>query len=117
MREPYGQGLATQPGPESCAHPREGRSEALAGVRAGRVLSCEIKASAQRADHNGVPTQSKLTEGHTRFVDIRETRRDPAQSETPSMHGNILRGNREILRSSAGEGSADRVGKSKDERR
>jgi hypothetical protein len=33
------------------------------------------------------------------------------------MYGNTLRGNREILRSPAGEGSADRIGKSKDARR
>jgi hypothetical protein len=33
------------------------------------------------------------------------------------MYGNILRGNREIPRLSAGEKTADRIGKSKDARR
>jgi hypothetical protein len=47
----------------------------------------------------------------------RKAHRDPAQSETPSMHGTTLCGNREIPRLSAGERTADRVGKSKDARR
>jgi hypothetical protein len=33
------------------------------------------------------------------------------------MHGSTLRGNREIPRSSAAEGAAGRIGKSKDVRR
>jgi hypothetical protein len=41
----------------------------------------------------------------------------PARSKTPSMHGTILRGNREIPRLSAEERGADRVGKSKNARR
>jgi hypothetical protein len=42
---------------------------------------------------------------------------DPARSETPYMYASTLCGNREIPRSSAGERTADRVGKSKDVRR
>jgi hypothetical protein len=41
-------------------------------------------------------------EGYTRSVAIdRETMRGPARSETPSMHGNISHGSREIPRLSA----------------
>ena len=37
----YGEGVATHTGPESCAVTREGRGEALTGVRAGQVWSGE----------------------------------------------------------------------------
>jgi len=48
-----------------------------------------------------------------------ETRRDPARSKTPSMHGHTSRGNREISRLSAMLVSTvtDRTGKSQDTRR
>ena len=38
MRELHAEGLATHGDPESCAASREGRGEALAGARAGRVI-------------------------------------------------------------------------------
>ena len=41
MEELYAEGLATRGGPESCVAFREGRGEALTGVRAGRVPSRE----------------------------------------------------------------------------
>jgi hypothetical protein len=41
MKESYGEGLAIHTGPESCVGNRKGASEALTGVRAGRVLSRE----------------------------------------------------------------------------
>ena len=37
----YGEGVAIHTGPESCAVAREGRGEALTGVRAGQVWSGE----------------------------------------------------------------------------
>jgi len=46
-----------------------------------------------------------------------EAQQDPARSETPSMHGSTLHGNREIHRSPAIEGAAGRIGKSEDARR
>jgi len=39
MKGSYGEGLATQAGPESCGAAREGCAQALTEVRAGRVLS------------------------------------------------------------------------------
>jgi len=41
MKEPYGEGVATHTGPESCVGVREDGGEALTGVRAGRVSSRE----------------------------------------------------------------------------
>ena len=41
MKEPYRKGLATHPGPESCAGGREVSGEALAGAHAGQALSSE----------------------------------------------------------------------------
>jgi len=42
MKEPYGEGLASHTGPESCAVSRKAGSEALTGAQAGRVLSREM---------------------------------------------------------------------------
>src|SRR5437764_60707 len=41
MREPYVEDLASHGGPESCVGDPRGRSEALTGVHAGRLLSLE----------------------------------------------------------------------------
>ena len=45
MKEPYGKGLASHPGPESCGATREGGAEALTGERAGELSSREITTS------------------------------------------------------------------------
>ena len=93
MKESYGEGVATHTDPESCGGAREGGGEALTGERAGRVLSRERQLS------SGVPTL--LGEGGRPHPvrRYRETRRDPARSETPRTHGNTSHGNREIPRS------------------
>ena len=44
MKEPYGEGLASHTGPESCAGRREAAGEALTGVHVSQVFSCEINA-------------------------------------------------------------------------
>ncbi len=110
MKVSYGEGVTTHTAPESCAPARKDRSEALTGEGAGRVLSRENHelrgADAVEIDGRPYPTCRQ-----------RETRRDPARSETPSTHRSILHGNREIPRPSAAEGAADRIGKSKDTRR
>ena len=115
MKESYGEGVASHTGPESCAVVREGGGEALTGGRAGRVLSREIHAHRERAlrgadavEEGGRPHRARRH---------RETRRDPARSETPSTHGSTSHGNREIPRSPAAAASAGRIGKSKDARR
>lgn len=45
MKEPYGKGLASHPGPESCGAAREGGAEALTGESAGELSSREITTS------------------------------------------------------------------------
>src|SRR5271156_767182 len=58
MKEPHVEGVANHDGPEPCVSAREGDGEALAGVRAGRVLSREIR-------QFGVPTPLSYAEGNT----------------------------------------------------
>ncbi len=111
MEDSYGEGLAIHTGPESCAVDREVGGEALTGESAGRVSSREICGQLRGADvvdTGGRPHSSR------RF---RETRRDPARSETPSTHGSTSHGNREIPRPPAARGAAGCTGKSKDARR
>ena len=48
MKESYGKGLASRPGPKLCGGDREVAAEALAGATAGQLLSSEIKCSACR---------------------------------------------------------------------
>jgi hypothetical protein len=111
MQESYGEGLATHAGPESCAVDREVGGEALTGVRAGQVLSREISGLLRGAD--AVEKGGRLHRSRRQ----RETREDPARSETPSTHGSTSHGNREIPRPPAAGGVAGRIGKSKDARR
>jgi hypothetical protein len=110
MQVPYGEGVASHTGPESCAVAREGGGEALTGVRSGRVLSREIQ-RLQAADAVGSGGRPHPERRH------RETHREPARSETPSTHGNITHGSRETPRPPVGEGPTGRTGKSKDTRR
>jgi len=117
MKEPDGEGPATHTGPESCVVTREGEGEALTGVRAGRLWSRENqKPVALRRALRGADAVAPSGRPHPRRRQ-RETPRDPARSKTPSMYGHTSYGNREVPRSSAVEGAADRIGKSKDESR
>ena len=111
MEVSYGEGVATHTGPESCAAGRKAGGEALTGERAGRVLSREIVGQLRGAD------AVETGERPHRARRYRETRTDPARSETPSTPGNISHGNREIPRLPVTGGAAGRTGKSKDIRR
>jgi len=77
MKEPYGEGLASHTGPESCANNRKVGREALTRVQAGGVSSREIFIN-QRADavHDGGRQQ--------RWVRNREHSSDSARSKTPA---------------------------------
>ena len=75
MQEPYGEGLASHTGPESCADGREAAGEALTGEDAGQVLSSEITPI-------GMPTLLPDGEGHTASGVSREPLDDPAESKT-----------------------------------
>jgi RNA-directed DNA polymerase len=116
MKESYGEGVATHTGPESCAVAREGEGEALTGGCAGQVLSREMYdprrepwplRGADAVELGGRPHPPRRH---------RETRRDPARSETLCTHRHISHGNREIRRLPATD-VADRIGKSTDARR
>ena len=115
MKEPYSEEVATHTGPESCIVVRKGGSEALTGVRAGRVMSHEINAPL-RWEIQGADAVSECGRQH-RVYRNREVHSDPAWSKTPGMYGNTLRGSREILRLSVDRGAAGRIEKSKDIRR
>jgi RNA-directed DNA polymerase len=109
MKESYGEGLATHTGPESCGAACEGGVEALTGVRAGRVFSRE-RTFLRGAD--AVRRSGRLHSARR----YRETRRDPARSETPCTYGNTSHENREIPWSPAAADAVGRVGKSIDAR-
>ena len=103
MKESYGEGLGSHPDPESCVAGREARGEALTGAHAGEVLSSESTVY-QGADlvrnkgrQYGEHREGEMLEG-------------PAESETLSMHGNSMDGNREISRTPGGKGPG-RLGK------
>jgi hypothetical protein len=117
MKVSYVKGLANHNGPESCGVAREGGVEALAGGRTGRVLSREINALWRKPqvlrDAHAVEECGRQHRVHRH----RKVCLDLARSKTPCMYASTLCGNREIPRLSAGERTADRVGKSKDVRR
>lgn len=110
MKESYGEGLATHTGLESCGDVRKGGAEASTEVRAGQVFSREttLLRGADAVGTSGRPHPE---------CRYRETFRDPARSETLCTLGYTMRGNREVLGLSAGDGPADRVGKPKGVRR
>ena len=88
MQESYRKGLASHPGPESCAGGRKATGEALTGAHLGQPSSCEINPT-------GVPTPLSEAEGHTVCDIMGKSSADPAQSKTLSMGGNSSHGNRE----------------------
>ena len=110
MKESYGEGLASHTDPESCGAGRKVCVEALTGARAGRVFSRE-RHFLRGAD--AVRRSGRLHPARR----YRETRRDPARSETPSTYGNTSHENREIPWSPVAADATGRVGKSIDARR
>lgn len=108
MKESYSEGPANRAGLGSYAGIREGEGGTLIEVHAGRVLSREMSQENRGAD-------AVLVSGRPhRLQRAPMVQEDPARSETPGMHGNILEGNGEIPRLPA---KAGRIGKSKDARR
>src|SRR5215469_15788704 len=117
MKVSYVKGIANHNGLESCGAAREGGVEALTEGRIGRVSSREINALPRKRqvlrDADAVENVGRQYRAHRH----REVGSDPARSKTPCMYASTVFGNREIPRLSAGERTADRVGKSKDARR
>ena len=91
MKEPHRKGVANRPDPESCAGDGNIAGEALTGAHAGQPLSSEITSI-------GVPTLSDKGEGNIDEATLnRKPPLDAAESETLSMCGNSMHGNRETL--------------------
>jgi hypothetical protein len=117
MQVSRSEGLATRTGPESCAAARKDGGEALTGEGAGRVFSREMSTPPpERRLLRGADAVRRGGRPHPARRQ-RETRQDPARSETPRMLGSTLHGNREIPRPPVATGGAGRIGKSKDVRR
>ena len=77
MKEPYGEGLASHTGSESCAHSRKAGSEALTGAHAGGVFSRDMfKKQSADAVHDG----GRQYQG----CEIASILCDSARSETPA---------------------------------
>jgi RNA-directed DNA polymerase len=116
MQESYGEGLASRTGPESCAQHRKVRGEALTGARAGRVIEPRKHDPVLGRALRGADAveESGRPHGTSRY---RETRDDPARSESQRMLGNLSRENRESPWSPAGSRPTGRIGKSQDARR
>jgi hypothetical protein len=104
------EGIANRDVSESCALAGNFPGEALTGVRAGQVLSRE-SVSLRGADAVGEGGRQHRSHRY------REVHPDPARSETLSMYGGTMYGNREIPHPPRCDGTAGRIGKSKDARR
>ena len=105
MKESYGEGRS---------EPTPAPSHALAPARAQRSVdrgTCGPAIESRSELFLGAQAIG-AAEGNTECAVTREAHEDLARSETLRTHGNLLHGNREILRSSAG-GAADRDGKPK----
>ena len=116
MEESYGEGLASHTGPESCVVAREGGDEALTGVRAGRVLNREI-AEPPQGGHSGVPTHIRECGKATPVASLTRDAIGPrAVGDPEHVRKHLARESGEPA-GVCGVGSADRIGKSSDERR
>jgi len=92
MRTPYFEGLATREGPESCVGDPRGRSEALAGVRAGWAIEPRNQ---RNRGADAVPVGGR----QYRRRRYREAPAGPARSENLCMCGAFMSENRESPRS------------------
>ena len=89
MKELYTEGVATHGDPELCVGDPQGRSEALAGARAGRAI--EPRNRCIRGAH-----AVNRAEGNIAGGVMREPPADPAGSKNHGMYGTSMRENREI---------------------
>lgn len=107
MRVLYGEDPASHTGPESWGHARKDVSQALTGESAGRVLSLENA-------HFG--SADAVDAGGRQHRDGRYGKciMGSPWSETSSMRGHFLRGNREVLHPPEGDGPQGRAGNSEE---
>jgi len=104
MREPYGEGVASHTGPESCVLGGNAQGEALTGGSAGQVLNSEIIPSVCRPR----PDRGKATWAVPLSC---EATSDAAESETLRMRGRSVHGNREVPVAPDGRRPSGRSGK------
>ena len=101
MKESYGEGTASHPGPEPCEGSRKATLEAL--DRGICRLGIELRNLAIRgADGVRQYGRQQRADATTR------ARRDPAESKTPCMQRNSMRENRETPPSPASSGRVGR---------
>lgn len=117
MKVSHVESVASCNGLESCGATRKDGVEALTEEHAGWVLSRENMTLLREQQALQGADALEISGRQHRMYRYRQVHQDPARSKTPSMHGTTLLGNREIPRLSAGERTADRVGKSKDAHR
>ena len=117
MKVSYVEGVASHNGLESCGVARKGGVEALTEEHVGWALSRENLTLLRKQQALQSADALELSGKQHRTHRQREVCLDLARSKTPCMYASTLFGNREIPRPSAGERTADRVGKSKDEHR
>jgi hypothetical protein len=91
MKESDVEGLANHNGPELCGGGGNTAAEALVGVRAGTVLSPEIRTRVSGADRLFVLGRQHVARREGKECD------GLAGSETRRMRGSNLHGNRETL--------------------
>src|SRR5664280_3650143 len=83
MKERYVEGVATHDGPELCVGDPQGRSEALAGARAGRAI--EPRNDFIRGAHAVSSAEGNIAGGAKR-----EPLVDPAWSKNHGMYGTSI---------------------------
>ena len=104
VKVPYGEGLASHTGPESCGGVREGASEALTGVHVGRAIERRNTSSF------GVLMLSNRQKA-IRFVAQPRATADSASSEEPGMRAYLAYGEPRDLRSALTGRVAGRMAK------
>src|SRR3989304_3214773 len=115
MKGSYNQGAANQIDLKSCVRASNRPGEALTGESAGRALSRESQEPLRSADGLRLPGRPHCPKSLAGRPALREAWAGSARSETPFMHGNTLRGTGESLKLPVGkDGTAGRIGKSKD---
>ena len=102
MKESDMKEIANHHGPESCVCRSNAAGEALTGESTGPVLSCE-------SSEPRMPTLLAKAEGNIKHSEKGELCKNPAQSETRSMYGRSLHGNREVPTMPATDGGAGRT--------
>jgi hypothetical protein len=107
MKDPYGEGVASHTGSESCGGDSNVMAEALTGVRIGQVLSREMLIYS-RASTLWVRWKA------TSDVSLARDTFGLCAVEDLGMYASTLRGNREIPYAPPTIGYGGRIGKSKD---